>query len=56
MEIQLNILNQESKKVGLKIHRGKTKFMTNYETSEKIEIDNIEIEKYNNINTCDKQL
>ena len=45
MEIQLNILNQESKKVGLKIHRGKTKFMTNYETSEKIEIDNIEIEK-----------
>ena len=37
MEIELNILNQESKKVGLKIHRGNTKFMTNYETSEKIE-------------------
>ena len=29
MEIQLDILNQESKKIGLKIHRGKTKFMTN---------------------------
>ena len=24
MEIQLNIINQESKKIGLKIHRGKT--------------------------------
>ena len=45
MEIQLNILNQESKKVGLKIHRGKTKVMTNYETREKIEIESIEIEK-----------
>ena len=42
MEIQLNIQNQESNKVG---HKGKTQFMTNYETSEKIEIDNIEIEK-----------
>merc|ERR1712228_745443 len=34
LEIQLNILNEESKKVGLKIHRGKTKFMTNQETSQ----------------------
>ena len=24
MEVQLNILNQESKRIGLKIHRGKT--------------------------------
>ena len=38
MEIQLNIINQESKKIGLKIHRGKTKFMTNYKTNEIIEI------------------
>ena len=45
MGIQLNIINQESKKIGLKIHRGKTKFMTNYKTNEIIEIDNIEIEK-----------
>ena len=27
IEAQLNILNEESKKVGLKIHRGNTKFM-----------------------------
>ena len=33
MEVQLNILNEESKKVGLKIHRGKTKFMTNFVTT-----------------------
>ena len=45
MEIQLNTINQESKKIGLKIHRGKTKFMTNFETNQKIEIDGIEIEK-----------
>ena len=45
MEIQLNILNQESRKIGLKIHRGKTKFMTNYETAQKIEVEGIEIEK-----------
>ena len=45
MEIQLNILNQESKKIGLKIHRGKTKFMTNYETSQSIKIEGIDIEK-----------
>ena len=45
MEVQLNILNEESKKVGLKIHRGKTKFMTNFATTQKIEIEGIEIEK-----------
>ena len=37
--------HQESKKIGLKIHRGKTKFITTYKTNEIIEIDNIEIEK-----------
>ena len=45
MEVQLNILNEESNKVGLKIHRGQTKFMTNFVTTQKIEIEGIEIEK-----------
>ena len=44
MEQQLNILNDQSKKVGLKIHRGKTKSMTNFATTQKIEIEGIEIE------------
>ena len=47
METQLNEINKESKKVGLKIHRGKTKFMTNHDTDEKIHIEGIEIEKVN---------
>ena len=29
MEHQFNNVNQESLKIGLKIHKGKTKFMTN---------------------------
>ena len=29
MEVQLNELNQESKKIGLNIHKEKTKYMTN---------------------------
>ena len=45
MDVQLNILNEESKRVGLKIHRGKTKCMTNFATTQKIEIEGIEIEK-----------
>ena len=45
MEQQLNILNEQSKRVRLKIHRGKTKFMTNFATTQKIEIEGIEIEK-----------
>ena len=45
MEQQLNILNKQSKRVGLKIHRGKTKFMKNFATTQKIEIEAIEIEK-----------
>ena len=31
MEVQMESLNSESKKIGLKIHKGKTKFMTNYD-------------------------
>ena len=45
MEIQLNNLNKESRKIGLKIHKGKTKYMANYESNDTIEIDNEPIEK-----------
>ena len=45
METQLNDLNKESKKVGLKMHKGKTKYMTNVATDEKIFIEDQEIEK-----------
>ena len=44
-EAQLNIINEESKKIGLAIHRGKTKFIANFSTDEKIFIEGIEIEK-----------
>ena len=37
--------NSESLKVGLKIHRGKTKYMTNHADSEDILIDQQKIEK-----------
>ena len=30
MEIQLNDLNKESKKIGLKIHKGETKYIKNF--------------------------
>ena len=39
MEKHLNSLNSESLKVGLKIHKGKTKYMTNHTDSEDILID-----------------
>ena len=45
MEVQLKSLNSESKKIGLKIHKGKTQFKTNYDTEESIEIENEQIEK-----------
>ena len=45
MEEQLNMINDESKKIGLKIHRGKTKYMTNFNTNRKIIVENTEIEK-----------
>jgi len=44
MEIQLNSLNIESKKIGLKIHKGKTKYMSNYQTNKTIELENELIE------------
>ena len=48
MESQLNKLNTESNKIGLKIHRGKTKFMTNYESDKEVQIENQKIEKVKN--------
>ena len=46
----LNKLNTESKKCGLKIHKGKTKFMTNLETDEEIKIENEKLEKVESYN------
>ena len=44
MEKHLNSLNSESLKVGLKIHKGKTKYMTNHADSEDILRDQQKIE------------
>ena len=41
-------MNKESLKIGLKVHRGKTKFMTNIDTTDKIQIDGTEIEEATN--------
>ena len=46
----LNKLNTESKKCGLKIHKRKTKFMTNLETDEEIKIENEKLEKVESYN------
>ena len=45
MEHQLITVNEESLKIGLKVHKGKTKFMTNIDTTEYIQINRTEIEK-----------
>ena len=45
MEKHLNNLNSESLKVGLKIHKGKTKYMTNHADNKDILIDQQKIEK-----------
>ena len=39
MKKHLNSLNSESMKVGLKIHKGQTKYMTNHADSEEILVD-----------------
>ena len=41
-------MNEESLKIGLKIHKGKTKFMTNIDTTDNIQINGTEIEKVTN--------
>ncbi|GFS14196.1 RNA-directed DNA polymerase (Reverse transcriptase) domain containing protein [Elysia marginata] len=61
MEEQMNTLNIKSKEVGLKMHMGKTKFMTNYENDDTIHIENASIEKvqkykYLGKSTCMKDL
>ena len=45
IEKHLNSRNSESLKVGLKIHKGKTKYMTNHADSEDILTDQQKIEK-----------
>ena len=45
MEKHLNNLKSESLKAGLKMHKGKTKYMTNHADSEDILIDQQKIEK-----------
>ena len=49
MEKHLNNLNSKSLKVGLKIHKGKTKYMTNHADSEDMLIDQQKIEKSDRI-------
>ena len=38
-------LNSESMKIGLKMHKGKTKYMTNYDSLGTVKIDGNEIEE-----------
>ena len=45
MEKHLNSLNSESLKVGLKLHKGKTRYMTNHADTEDILIDQQKIQK-----------
>ena len=45
MSKQLNQLNTESKKIGLKIHKGKTKYMSNFECKSEIKIEEDIIEE-----------
>ncbi|GFR88584.1 endonuclease-reverse transcriptase [Elysia marginata] len=48
MEEQLNNLNKISIESGLKMHKGKTKYMINFESHENIQIDKEKIEKVPN--------
>ena len=45
LESHLNTLNSESMKIGLKMHKGKTKYMTNYSSQGSIKIEENEIEE-----------
>ena len=45
MEIQFDNLNEESKNVGLEMHKGKTKYMTNLSTEDSIRIEDQDIVK-----------
>ena len=48
MEHQLITVNEESLKIGLKIHKGKTNSMANIDTTDNIQINGTEIEKGTN--------
>ena len=48
MEHQLITVNEESLRIGLKIHKGKTKCMTNIYITDNIQINGTEIEKVTN--------
>ena len=48
MEHQLITVNEENLKIGLMIHKGKTKFMTNIDTTDNIQINGTETEKVTN--------
>ena len=48
MNHQLNTVNEESLNVGLKTHKGKTKFMTNTDTTDNIQTDGTKIEQVTN--------
>ena len=48
MEHQLIAVNEESLKIGLKIYKGKTIFMTNIDTTDNIQINGTETEKVTN--------
>ncbi len=45
MEAQLESLNRESQRIGLKMHKGKTKYMTNYKTDSNISIEGQNIDQ-----------
>ena len=44
MEEQLHRLNKNSKNIGLKMHKGKTKFMTNFQNDQELHIESEKIE------------
>ena len=48
MEHHLNTVNEEGLKIGLKIHKRKTKFVTNIDTTDNIQINGTEIEQVTN--------
>ena len=45
MEHQLSTVNEEILKTGLKTQKGKTKFMTNIDITDNMQIDGTEVEK-----------
>ena len=48
MEEQLNRLNKHSKNIGLKMYKGKTKYMTNFQNDQEIHIESEKIEEVTN--------